>query len=88
MKDRDMDKNDQSQLSVTTAAALSDVGLFIELGSQGRKEIARLKEGTGALSRQIKTAIDHWHKELGIDPATEVVPVVLLYRRGKSSGPP
>ena len=83
MKDRDMDKNDQSQLSITTADMASDVGLFVELGSQGRKEIARLKEGKGVLARQIKTAIDHWHQELGTDPSAEVVPVVLLYRRDR-----
>jgi hypothetical protein len=83
MKDRDMDKNDQSQLSTTTAEMVSDVGLFVELGSQGRKEIARLKEGKGDLARQIKTAVYQWHQELGIDPAAAVVPVVLLYRRDR-----
>jgi hypothetical protein len=78
-----MDENDQSQSSTTTAASLPDVGLFVELGSQERKEIARLKEGKGDLARQIKTAVYQWHQELGIDPATAVVPVVLLYRRDR-----
>jgi hypothetical protein len=78
-----MDENDQSQSSTTTAASLPNVGLFVELGSQGRKEIARLNEGKGDLARQIKTAVYQWHQELGIDPAAAVVPVVLLYRRDR-----
>jgi hypothetical protein len=83
MEDRDMNDSDQPELTGAAAAALSNVGLFIELGTQERQDITRLKEGTGALPQQIKEAIEHWRGELGIDTATEVVPVVLLYRRGE-----
>jgi hypothetical protein len=83
MKDRDMTKSAQPQLSVTTAPRPTDFGLFIELGGQEREEITRLKRGTGALTRQIQAAIDRWREELGIDTGTEVVPVVLLYRHGE-----
>jgi len=83
MKDCDMDEKDQSQSATATAASLPDLGLFVELGSQGRKDIARLKEGKGVLAQDIKAAVYQWHQELGIDPAAAVVPVVLLYRRDR-----
>jgi hypothetical protein len=83
MEDRDMDDSDQPELAGAAAARLCNVGLFIELGTQERTEITRLKEGAGALSQQIKVAIVRWREELGIDAATEVVPVVLLYRHGE-----
>jgi hypothetical protein len=76
-----MDKSDQPQSSSATPARLGDVGLFVELGGQGPTEIERLRQGAGALTQQIQTAIDHWREELRIDLDTEVVPVVMLYRR-------
>jgi hypothetical protein len=81
MKDRDMSEGGRPQLSVTTATRLSDMGLFIELGQPGRAEIKRLKRGTGALVHQIEAALERWHEELGIHSGSDVVPVVLLYRR-------
>jgi hypothetical protein len=80
MKDPDMDESERPDSSVTTAV-LPDVGLFIELGSCGDEKIARLRGGSGSLTRRIKAAIFRWREELGTDPVANVVPVVLLYRR-------
>src|SRR5262245_6437372 len=82
MEHRDMDANDQPELFAPSAQS-ADCGLFLELGKQKRKEIGRLKRGTGALTRQIEAAIERWRRQLGIDLGTEVVPVVLLYHRGE-----
>lgn len=83
MKDRDMDDWNRPGLSLATPAQPADIGLFLELGTQGRKEIARLKRGTGVLTREVQVAIDRWRAQLGIAAAAEVVPVVLLYRRAE-----
>ena len=79
-KTESMEDSDQPESS-STPARQGDVGLFIELGGQGPTEIKRFKRGAGALTQQIHAAIDRWRDELGIDPDTEVVPVVMLYRR-------
>ena len=86
MKESDMDESEHSE-SCATTAALPETGLFIELGPRRHKDLARLKEGTGSSTRRIKAAIWRWREELGIDPAANVVPVVLLYRRAKSPNP-
>jgi hypothetical protein len=79
-KDRNMTESDHAGLPVATVARPSS-GLFLELGRQRRKEISRLKAGTGALTRQLHAAVTRWRGQLDVDAATEVVPVVLLYRR-------
>ena len=76
-----MEETDQPESSSASPAREGDVGLFIELGGQGPTAINRLKQGAGALTQQIHAAVDRWRDELGIDPNTEVVPVVMLYRR-------
>jgi hypothetical protein len=86
MKDRDMNEIEHSELSATTTA-LPETGLFIELGPCRHEDLARLKEGTGSRTRRIKAAIWRWREELGIDPAANVVPVVLVYRRVRSPNP-
>ena len=60
---------------------LPSAGLLVELGPQRRKKIARLKEGDGALAQQIRGLVDQSSKELGIVDATEIVPVLIIYRR-------
>jgi hypothetical protein len=67
--------------SFPVPARLPHTGLFIDLGSQARRRIRRLKGGDGQLAREIQAAVDQSRQELGIDPGTEIVPVVLLYRR-------
>ena len=56
-------------------------GLFIDLGERGSQDVARLKDGSGDMMREINAAIDRWRASLGVDTAGEVVPVVLLYRQ-------
>jgi hypothetical protein len=64
-------------------ARTPDLGLLVELGPQRRKEIKRLKRGEGALTRRIVAAVEQQRQQLGIDPAAEIVPVVLLYRQDR-----
>jgi len=56
-------------------------GLMLDLGRQRRKQIKRLKRGDGRLTRHLQEVIEQSRAELGLDPAVEIVPVVLLYRR-------
>ena len=56
-------------------------GLFIDLGEQGPRDIADLKDGAGKATREIEAAIDRWRVSQGADTAADVVPVVLLYRQ-------
>jgi hypothetical protein len=76
-----MNKSAAPQSLLPTAARLPNIGLQIELGPQRRKQIKRLKRGTGSLTQQIQATVDRLREELGIDAAAEIVPVVLLYRR-------
>jgi hypothetical protein len=76
-----MDSGEPSQPSLPVVARLPNVGLLLDLGRQRRKQIKRLKQGDGRLIRQIQAAVSHAREELGIDPAAEVVPVVIVYRR-------
>jgi hypothetical protein len=62
---------------------MPDLGLLVELGPQRRKDIKRLKRSDGPLTRRIMAAVEQQCEQLGIDPAAEIVPVVLLYRRDK-----
>ncbi len=58
-----------------------DRGLLLEVGRQSRSQIKRLKRGRGRLTRQITDAVTQACEGLGIDPRSEVIPVVILYRR-------
>ena len=70
----------QTNLPVPVPAAPQDSGLLLDLGPQARRRIKRLKRGSGRLARQIQAAAIAAQTELGIDPAAEIVPVVILYR--------
>jgi hypothetical protein len=76
-----MQQSDDPLPSLPVAAPA--VGLLVDLGRQRRKQIKRLKRGEGRLSRHVQAAVDQSREELGIDPALEIVPVVLLYRRSE-----
>jgi hypothetical protein len=78
-----MDQNDSAQSLVPSAARPCEVGLFVELGRQRPKAIKLLKRGGGALSRQIRAAVERWREQLGIESSAEVVPVVVLYHHDK-----
>jgi hypothetical protein len=80
-----MQRDEPPGQSGTPAAESLDMGLFLELGRQKRKEIMRLKEGTGPLTRRVQAVVNRWREQLNVDPAAEVVPVVLLYRRERSN---
>ena len=74
--------------AVVAAAALTssptrlpDSGFMLDLGPQRRRDIKQLKRGDGPLAHEIETAVQRARGELGINPAAEIVPVVLLYRR-------
>jgi hypothetical protein len=69
------------QQSLPVLAPLPDRGLLLELGRQRRSQIKRLKRGRGRLTRQITDAVTQACEGLGIDPRSEVIPVVILYRR-------
>jgi hypothetical protein len=75
-----VDDNDKSQ-PPSQLPRLPDAGLFVELGHQGQFDIECFTRGTGGLTQHVRSAIERWGEELGIDCNTgEVVPVVLLYR--------
>ena len=59
---------------------LPDIGLVVDVGSQSEDRIDQLKQGRGELARQIQAAIARSPDGLAVDAATEIVPVVLLYR--------
>ena len=69
-----------NEIAVREAERLPNSGLLVNLGPQRRKKIARLKAGDGALARHIHRLVGESRKELGIDDATEIVPVVMIYR--------
>jgi hypothetical protein len=75
-----MENRNCRALCLPSATPLPNTGLLIELGTQPRKQIKRLKHGDGALTHQIQAAVNSSREELGIDVDTEIVPVVLLYR--------
>jgi hypothetical protein len=75
-----MDKDTGSMLP--TVARLPNSGLLVEVGPRRRKEIKRLKRGQGGMSLQIQAMVDAARQDLGIAADAEIVPVVLLYRRG------
>ena len=62
---------------------MPDLGLLIELGPQRRKNIKRLKRSDGPLIQRIMAGVEQQCEQLGIDPAAEIVPVVLLYLQDK-----
>src|SRR5262245_21405894 len=79
--------------AVVAAAALTssptrlpESGFRLEFGPQRRRDIKQLKRGNGPLANEIQTAVHRAREELGINPATEIVPVVLLYRRRDAYG--
>jgi hypothetical protein len=78
-----MEQDVAPQPSLELVARTPDRGLLVELGPQRRKEIKRLKRGEGPLTRRILAAVEQQCEEFGIDPAAEIVPVVLLYRQDK-----
>lgn len=76
----EMDEGDASRPYLPSAPTLPDMGLLIDAGHQRRKHIDRLKWGKGRLAREMQATLYSAGKELGIDSATEIVPVILLYR--------
>jgi hypothetical protein len=70
----------QGYRELLTTAPLPSSGLLVELGRQRRKEISRLRQADGPLTRQIEAAVTSWREQLKINLEAEVVPVVLLYR--------
>lgn len=73
-----MEETDGPPLPVATR--LANIGYLVDLRSQPRKQIKRLKRGDGPLTRHIQVTVDGGREELGIDATKEIVPVVLLYR--------
>jgi hypothetical protein len=78
-----VDDNDKTQPSSRLPPRVLDAGLFVELGTQQQYDIERFKMGDGVLTQDIRSALEHWGEELGIDCNAEVVPVVLLYCHGR-----
>ncbi len=78
-----MEQSGDSHLPVPVAARTPTIGVLVDLGRQRRKQIKRLKRGNGRLTRHVQAVVEQSREELGIDPAVEIVPVVLLYRRSE-----
>jgi hypothetical protein len=78
-----MESRNCREVSVLMSTPLPNIGLLVELGGQRRKEIKRLEQGDGPLTRQIEAAVTSSREALGIDIDAEVVPVVLLYREAE-----
>jgi hypothetical protein len=75
-----MDDHEPRQPTLPVVAQVPNIGLMVDFGEQRRKKIRRLKRGRGVLTRQIQAAVEEARRDLGIEPDTEIVPVVLLYR--------
>ena len=80
MTDETMDEHELRQPTLPVETQLPNIGLVVDFGEQPRRKIRRLKRGRGALTRQIQAAVEEARRDLGIQPDTEIVPVVLLYR--------
>ncbi len=83
MKGAPMEQNHHSEPPSPIATGLPDIGLLVDLGGQNHDRIRRLKRGTGPLALELQTAVLRSRKALGIASATEIVPVVVLYRCAK-----
>jgi hypothetical protein len=66
-------------------AARPEDGLFLDLGPQRERHVARLKDGEGALAERVREAILGQRDTVQADAAATIVPVVLLYRRRKGA---
>jgi hypothetical protein len=64
----------------TTTLVQPGFGLMLDVGSQRRKRIRRLKRGTGKLTKRIAAVVNEARAKFGLDDGVEVVPVVILYR--------
>ncbi|HEY4855315.1 MAG TPA: hypothetical protein VIH98_01380 [Xanthobacteraceae bacterium] len=80
-----MDKADHRELCLPLATPLGNIGLLVDLDRQPRKQIKRLKRGDGPLTYQIQAAVASSREQLNVDADTEIIPVILLYRRADSS---
>ena len=58
---------------------LPDIGLVVAVGSQSEERIDQLEQGRRA-GAPIQAAVARSREGLAVDPAAEIVPVVLLYR--------
>ncbi len=67
---------------MTEAPREPSVPIVVDLGKVKRKQVKRLKQGTGPLLDEVHEAVSSVHQELGDDAeGKELVPVVLLYER-------
>jgi hypothetical protein len=78
-----MEQDDSPPSTLPVPLPSSQSGLMLDVGAQSRRRIKRLRRGDGQLARRIHAAVDAAREQLGIDPAAEIVPIVVLYRRGK-----
>lgn len=76
-----MDERDEVGASSAPDSRAAVEGLLIDLGERGAEDVALLKEGAGAMTDEIRAAIDRWRESQAIDIAGDIVPVVLLYRQ-------
>jgi hypothetical protein len=76
-----MEDRKEADLPAAAGSPPAVEGLFIDLGAQGPDDVALLKDGTGAMAAEIHAALDRWRDSLAVDTASDIVPVVLLYRK-------
>lgn len=80
-----MEQGESSETTLPVPVSPLQSGLLLDVGPQSRRRIKRLERGDGQLTRRIHAAVDAAREHLGVDPAVEIVPVVVLYRVGKNS---
>jgi len=78
---RALDEGHPGQSPMVTR--LPDGSLLVELDRQPRARIRDLKDGGGALAREVQAAVLAQREALGLAADVEIVPVVLLYRCGE-----
>ena len=82
--DENMDPDEDAQPLLPMQIDPPVSGLLIDCGSQQRKQVERLKRGEGKLTARVQAALFQARDGLGLNAATEIVPVILLYRKSAS----
>ena len=69
----------ETQDAARTKRAIRPV--YLNAGKRRPKEIKALKRGQGKLAAKIVAEVEKAVGEIGLDGGSDVIPVVLLYRR-------
>ena len=74
---------DDSEKTAGAAAEKIEAGkpFVLHLGKIRKKHIKRLERGEGRLMEEVRLALDQIRSRSSLDSTTELVPIVLIYRK-------